>query len=343
MSALPPTAVASDQWLRRVSLIVSDSSGNGLDLSNLRIKFHVEQADLSAMRPKTAVITVYNLADSTVASIKEFTEVTLQAGYQPPGKFGIIFQGTIKEFERGHESVTESYLKIFAADGDLARYAVTNTTLAPGYTTEDEYEAHLKALEAQGIKRGYNGIKGTGGLPVPAYRGKILLGMTPAMIDNLGKTNGFTWVIVNGAVQSVPLTGYLPGEAVQLNAQSGLVGWPTNTSAGVLVMCLLNPAIQIQGLIQINNKDINIAAPAKGAELQNFPNAVVGFPGPHELSFFASIADDGFYRVLVIEHVGDTRGNPWYTQLTCLAADLSAPAGQQVPISNPVAPSTSLP
>jgi hypothetical protein len=55
--------------LRRCSLIVSDTSGNGLDLSNLRVKFTVEQADLSTARPNTAIITVYNLADETVANV----------------------------------------------------------------------------------------------------------------------------------------------------------------------------------------------------------------------------------------------------------------------------------
>jgi hypothetical protein len=69
----------SDQWLRRVSLIVADASGNGLDLSDFRIKFNVTQADISSGHfiPKSATITVYNLAASTVKKIEtQFTQVT---------------------------------------------------------------------------------------------------------------------------------------------------------------------------------------------------------------------------------------------------------------------------
>ena len=39
---------------------------------------------------------------------------------------------------------------------------------------------------------------------------------------------------------------------------------------------------------------------------------------------------DGFYKVLVHEIEGDTRGEPWYSTLTCLAVDKSAAAGSQV-------------
>ena len=283
MSSAPAGPIAatanSDQWLRRVSLIVSDASGNGLDLSQLRIKFSVQQADLSSFRPGTAVITVYNLAESTIKNVlQEFTQVTLQAGYQPPGKFGIIFQGTIKQFEHGHETVTKSYLTIFAADGDLARFAVTNTTLAPGYTAQDELNAHQKAMEAYGATMGYNGTGvagGTGGLNPQMPRGKILFGQSTYAVDQLGKTNNFTWVIVNGKVQIVPFTGYLPGETVVLNAKTGLQ-WPRNTLGGLELTCLLNPAIRLQGLIQIDNASINTTQPAQGAGLPGAP----GFPTP---------------------------------------------------------------
>lgn len=340
MSALPLGAVASDQWLRRCSLIVSDASGSGLDLSNLRIKFRTEQADLSQGRPGTAVITVYNLAATTLAKVLEFSQVTLQAGYQPPGKFGIIFKGTIKQFERGHESPTDSYLTLFCSDTDAAWFAITNKTLAPGYTAQDELNAHVDAMKPSGASLGYNGLAGgTGGLP-QGLRGKLVLGPATGGLDQLGQTNQFTWVVVNGKVQVIPLTSYLPGAAVVLNSQSGLVGWPVNNLQGVEATCLLNPAIRLQGLVQIAEKDVNQIGPAKGSGIPGFPNAVQGFPGSGSQEFVAMIAADGFYRAMVIEHEGDTRGNSWYTYLTLLAADLSAPAGSQVPVIAPVAPGT---
>ncbi|HAU75919.1 MAG TPA: hypothetical protein DCW88_10425, partial [Agrobacterium sp.] len=38
-----------------------------------------------------------------------------------------------------------------------------------------------------------------------------------------------------------------------------------------------------------------------------------------------STADDGFYKCLVVNHIGDTRGDPWYTQILCLRADGKGP------------------
>jgi hypothetical protein len=351
MSALPPSqlsaemmaGVPSDQWIRRVSLIVSNESGSGLDLSQLRIKFRIEQADASTARPNTAEITIYNLADSTIQNvINEYTEVTLQAGYQPPGKFGIIFQGTIKQFKRGHESVTESYLILYAADADIAHlFGITNTTLAPGYTTNDEINSHVKALGSSpgNAALGYNGVTGgSGGLPPANVRGKLLYGLSGKGLDRLGNSAGFTWVIVNGKVQIVPLAGYLPGTAVQLNATSGLVVWPEATDSGIYVTCLLNPAIKLQGLIQINNKDINQTIINRNLSQQQTQQVGPAntFPGFSDLRFYASTTLDGFYRVLVVEYEGDSRANPWYCHLTCLAADLSAPAGQTVNDASPL-------
>jgi hypothetical protein len=132
---------------------------------------------------------------------------------------------------------------------------------------------------------------------------------------------------------------------VQLNAKSGLVGWPTNTNQGLFATCLLNPALRLAGLVQINNKDINTTFPAKGAGLpgtlgQNFPNASIGFPGLRDINAPATVTDDGFYRIITMKHVGDTRGNEWYSSLDLLAVDMSAPVGEQVPTVAQVAPET---
>jgi hypothetical protein len=31
------------------------------------------------------------------------------------------------------------------------------------------------------------------------------------------------------------------------------------------------------------------------------------------------------YKVLIVNHVGDTRGGPWYSDLTCIRADGQGP------------------
>ena len=124
------------QYIRRCNLVVSGVSGDGLDLSNLRIVFKIKKSD--AQTPNTAEIRVYNLAPETAKQIrKEFKRVVLQAGYE--SNYGVIFDGNIKQVRMGRESGTDTYIDIAAGDGDDAyNYAVVNTTLAAGAKQSDQ-------------------------------------------------------------------------------------------------------------------------------------------------------------------------------------------------------------
>ena len=48
-------------------------------------------------------------------------------------------------------------------------------------------------------------------------------------------------------------------------------------------------------------------------------------------NYYVATEADGNYIALVIDHEGDTRGQPWYSHLTCLASDPTAPLGFTVP------------
>ena len=86
---------AQQQWIRKVGLVVSNGPGSdGIDLSNMRIKFRTFQADLPST-PNHVEIRIYNLSDDTANKVqKEFTSVHLDAGYEG-GSYGVIFDGTI--------------------------------------------------------------------------------------------------------------------------------------------------------------------------------------------------------------------------------------------------------
>ena len=58
----------------------------------------------------------------------------------------------------------------------------------------------------------------------------------------------------------VPVTGYLPGQAVQINSQTGMIGTPVATDGGIVVRCYINSNIKIGQLIQINQAEINQSA-----------------------------------------------------------------------------------
>jgi hypothetical protein len=331
----------TDQWLRKCSLLLV-SDNKVLDLSEFRIHFRVRQAEQSQGNyvPNTAEIRIYNLADTTSAGIfKEYSRVVLQAGYQT-GKFAVIFDGTIKQFRRGHESVVDAFLDIYAADGDTAfNFSMSKFTLPAGWTDQQKIDRLLEDFKKMGVERGYIGVGGggTGGVDPPHVRPDVQYGMSRQGMDEVTTSIGATWSIVNGKLNIVPLAGYLPNEAVQLNAQTGLIGWPEQTEYGIYIRCLLNPMITVASLVQINNKDINqtISPAGQLQPSENQGQTWTGYPLATDLHAWATVTDDGFYKVMVVDHQGDTRGNSWYSDLVCLQADVSSRTTTDVPVPVP--------
>lgn len=312
------------QYLRKVGLVIyggqpgvqtpsqgaatSGTAANGIDVSNMRITFQVRQFD--AATPNLATIRVYNLKDETALKIqKEFQYVALQAGYEG-GNYGMIFQGTIKQFKKGRIDAITTFLEMFCSDGDQAwNFNQVNVPLAAGTTFQQELDAIQKKINPNLTNPQQAQLpQGLGGLTTP--RGRVKFGMGVATLNDLALSTNTTFKIVNGQLIFTTMTGFDPGAVIQLNIKTGLVLVPEATDNGVEVTALLNPAIRCGRRVQINNKDINTnTLTSAGAGLQ-----------PTILAFPASPAVDGFYRVIVADHEGDSRGGPsWFTRMTCLA------------------------
>lgn len=305
--------MSGTQYLRKCSLIVADDTGDGLDLSQLRITFTVTKTE--AESPNTAEIKVYNLSDDTAQRIqKEFTRVRLQAGYVEG--FGLIFDGTVKQVYRGRENGTDTFLGIVAADGDKSyNFAVVNKTLAAGSTQRDQMGAAIESMNAGGVSTGY--LPDSPGDRLP--RGKVMYGMARGYMRQSSQTTNSSWSIQDGKVQVVPLTGLLPTQAVVLNSRTGLIGTPEQSTEGINVKCLLNPLLKIGGKVQIKEEDI------QRAKLD-----LTQKEGEKEKAKPAKIADDGSYRLIKVEHVGDTTGQDWYSNLICIDVDETSPKQKSV-------------
>lgn len=306
------------QFKRRASLILVEGD-QAIDLSAFHFTFNTVQQDVES--PNNCSIRVYNLSPATVSKIQgEFSKVVLQAGYE--GSFGVIFQGTIKQYRLGKQNGTDTYLDILAADGDEAYIKATlSQSLAAGWNQTDTVKAAVKSMEAFGVQAGFTSDLSTLGGTIPAPRGKVLFGMSRALLRNATRNMLTTWNIQDGKVNVLRTDGYLPGEVVVLTAATGLIGVPEQTNEGIRVRCLLNPKIVIGGLVQVDNKTINQTVQQKDNEPRRIYNSRTA------LQFLATTASDGFYRVFVAEHEGDTRGQNWYTNLVCLSMN---PASQKV-------------
>lgn len=290
----------AEQFGRVYSLIVGGANGDALDLSELHFKFNVKRSD--TVTPNIADIRVYNLSDDTASKIKkEFKQVILQAGYE--GNKGVIFKGNIKQVIRGRENATNTFVDIIAGDGDRAfNFAVVNTSIAAGSSQRDQINAVMQTMQLKGVGEGYiENLK-----PTVLPRGKVLYGNARNYLTDVADSSEQAWSIQDERVNFVPVTSYLPGEAVVINSKTGMIGTPSQTNEGLNVKMLLNPLVRVGGRVQLNNADvqdykINLSQPLSPANI----------PPPK--------AADGVYYILVAEHQGDTRGTDWYTTLICLS------------------------
>ena len=145
--------------------------------------------------------------------------------------------------------------------------------------------------------------------------------MARDVLRDVSRSTGTQWSIQNGVVQTVPVNSYLPGDAIVLTSQTGMVGVPEQTVDGIVITALLNPQFQVAGRVQIDNASI-----AQTLDTSGFYVPYDSFTG---FQYLAKIApNDGTYRILVCGHQGDTRGNEWYSKLTCISVDDTVPPSQ---------------
>lgn len=308
MNNLPQNA----QFLRKASLLLI-KGGQALDLSAFRFVFSTAQADQPS--PNNCEIKVFNLSPDTMKQIQgEYSEVVVQAGYQN-GNFGIIFRGDVRHYRITRPDGVTNQLDILAADGEKAfNNAVVQKSLAVGATVHDQIEAIREGFQKWGLDIGYNGI--TPGDAIALGRGKVMFGLARTALTSVCRANGATWSINDGKINILTLDGYLPGEVLKLNRDTGLISRPEQTQEGIKVRCLLNPRIVPGRLIQIDQQSVNRTLVAGGNSLN------LAYNSRSQPLYLPDVSVDGYYRVFVAEHNGDTRSpQPWYTELTCLAAN----------------------
>jgi hypothetical protein len=342
----------TQQWGRICKLVVAPASGqNGLDLSAMRISFRATSR-VTLAEPDTLEARVYNLAPSTVQSLLAISliapgtvipgqgmvtsgvvasnttgtgdfktvtlgspatppgQVLLQAGYE--GNFGTIFQGQLVQIRLGRESPMDDYVDIFAADGDVShRWGMMNRTLAAGWQAKDVAQQAVQACSPFGLTGG-DFPDETDPPQRPAPRGKVCFGMMRDILNDVASTHRVSWWINRNSLEFLPVSAYKPGDAVVITSKTGMVGLPHQTNFGVSVRCLLNPAISRGSQIKIDNTSV---------QRQQFSTTSSSDAANINSILATNLDADGFYKALMVNHIGDTRGNEWYTEVEGLSID----------------------
>lgn len=298
----------SQQYLRTLRLTVGDSDG-AYDLSNLRVRFQIQGATAATL--KYAEITVWNLSKEKANEVlTEFTYVRLEAGYGDAA--GSIFYGQINRVAIGKENATDSFVRIWAQDGDQAKnWCLTRATLAAGWTDEDLFNQLMQDFSAAALTLGYEAPIDTS---AKGARARTLLGKTEAFMSELAERQNCDWWIHDGQVYLLPKGTTLPGaDTPVLSPATGLIGVPQLDINGISVRCLLNPNIKQGSKVQIAGDLINIV----NQQAPRIDQAGEVIP---------QLSGTGNYKVHCVIHSGDSRGNDWYTDMICTAVDAIGPA-----------------
>lgn len=318
------------QYLRNVSLVVGTPGGSALQLGALRVVFQVKRGDLET--PNTCDVRIYNLSDNTANQLRasknglpEFTQLQLSVSYgsQPLAQ---VFYGSIVQVRIGREDQRNSYVDITAAEGDEPyNFASSAFSLAAGATPMTAVQRLLgdmsrwsygdptqKSTDGQGIVLGYipPSIQNS---TTRSIRGRVYYGDCRKETRQLSKSQDCEWSIQNNQLTLIPKTGYIPEPVVLITPGTGLIGVPEQTQTGLKLRVLMNPAIKIGRTIKLDSSNVNQLRYG-----QDFGSIATNLQLQDSVT---KLNADGLYYVMRAEHQGDSRGVPWYTDLTCLAVD----------------------
>lgn len=349
-------------WMRHFELQLLDKDGKGIVLSDFKVVFDIQKTAPQSFAGFVGNFRIYNLSKNTENRImgNEFSKIRVIAGYdglektydesdvgvvrdinpetigqQDGANYGLIFNGDIRFTITGKDNVTDSWLLLQCIDsweGHLE--AVTITTHAAGWTWQDVFDQGMKDYAPWGITKG-----AIPEMPPTVFpRGKVIYKTTRELMTDVSRQCNADWWYDDNQVHMRPDGKYLHevSEAVVLNANTGLIGRPQQTMGnGVNVRSLINPNIRMGGLIRLDQASVyraSLSADEVGnsagrlSEQDNNGNYTVSGTVNQQP---ASVSTDGDYIVACIDYHGDTRGNPWYMDMVCIAKGSADLVGQK--------------
>ncbi|MGI3903107.1 MAG: baseplate hub protein [Janthinobacterium lividum] len=322
MSGTPSNA----NFGRTCTLSLSGGSGSDMvahssGLYGLKIAFEIESHTLQS--PDLAQFTLYNVSPTTAAKVQgEFKEVVFTAGFEFGSGEGEIFRGQIVETQYGEktDNFTTTMLRIWCANSDLAYRARVNTTLAAGSTHQDIVNASLKAM--QDAQPGFSMGQIVGiDLTQPRFvRGIPLVGMARDFLREVALKYGATFTLSGNKLDIIHRSAEVPGAGpVILSSTSGMINQPIQRVEGIIVQCLINPAIQLNSTIQVQS---SIVSPSVST------SPVIPGSADRQAQLSNQLSTNGRYRVIHMLTRGDTRGPDWSQTLTTIGVGQNVNATQ---------------
>lgn len=282
-----------------VVISLNSGTGNAWTPEPLRITFDTMQTASQAFW--YADITVFNLNSDTANTVlTQGMNVKLSAGYmnQP---YGLIWEGVIFQPMWSRENVTDFKLNlhcIVGIDSSLQNNFVS-TAFSSGVS-----QRQLIAQMASDALTPIN-ILPQDEMTISDLsknklsRGGIMHGEPAKFFKQLSILQGVNyWYEQAGAQLRQLLHAPDTAPVTTFGAGNGLIGTPQQTQYGVNCRVLLNPNISVGTKIQLD----------QSVAIQQIPKTAGAYP--------SLLDQSGTYAVGAVRHVGDSRGNTWYSEVT---------------------------
>lgn len=281
---------------RRVSVRVLSSDG-GFEIDtldpnrNIRVAFNINRRIEGSAN--VAKITFYNLNEDTRGRLQDqqTVDVVVSAGYEDI--FGEIFRGNIY-FGRNVKQQTDILTELEVGDAPLG---VRTASVSRTFTKQDnlqnviEFLANESGLGLGNVKQALSGVS------LNLKRGLTVDGKAYNILQDIAQRAGFETSIKDGNLQLLkPGETIVPDQfdVVELTAETGLLEAATFS----------DQAYSGVGRVAPESRKI------KARSLLN-PRLIEG-----QDVILRSRFIEGNYKILEINHVGDTRGPDFYSDLT---------------------------
>lgn len=261
------------QFGRRWKLDISNDQET-LSIEQLRVAFEIDKTINE--KPNPAKIQIWNLNRNHMNLLlsQNYKKVALSVGY---AELRQIYAGDITKTRIQREGL-DFVLTLECADGHRAyTQARAKTTLKAGATDKQIVQEIQKTMPT--VQAGTLDIPNQRQLP----RGRVLNGNSRDILSRIARNNGADWSIQDGALIFLPKDKVLSDEAVLISQETGMINAPEQTDEGLELTCLLNPALQIGGLVQVRSI----------------------------IEYF-----NGEYKIIKLAHIGDGIGGDWHSKMT---------------------------
>ena len=205
---------------------------------------------------------------------QDYKKVALSVGY---GELRQIYAGDITKTRIQREGL-DFVLTLECSDGHQAyTQSRAKTTLKAGATDKQIVEELQKTMPK--VQTGAIDIPNQRKLP----RGRVLNGNSRDILTKIARNNKADWSIQDGSLIFLPKDKVLSDDAVLISQDTGMINAPEQTDEGLELTCLLNPALQIGGLVKVESI----------------------------IEYF-----NGEYKIVKLAHSGDGIGGDWHSKMT---------------------------